>query len=115
MNGADSYRPLPQFGEHSFATEEIPIANGRPDSLDVQKAIDFGEIIKDKLRALQSPEAQMDLEVPGSFPYEAAGARSMAVSPVTQKDTCTVCGTRAEACPIAAISVGEAVTAEIEN
>ncbi len=30
------------IGEHSFATEDVPIANGRPDSLDGQKAIEFG-------------------------------------------------------------------------
>jgi flavodoxin len=34
------------IGEHSFATKDVPIANGRPDSLDVQKAMDFGAKIK---------------------------------------------------------------------
>ena len=35
------------IGEHSFASKDVPIANGRPDSLDVQKAIDFGVKIRD--------------------------------------------------------------------
>ena len=30
------------IGEHSFATKDLPIANGRPDSLDVQQAMEFG-------------------------------------------------------------------------
>jgi ferredoxin len=102
------------IGEHSFATEDIPIANGRPDSLDVKKAMDFGAKIKDKVTALQSPAAQMDLEVPGRFPYEANGAQSMAVSPVTKEETCTVCGTCAGVCPTAAISINETVATKIE-
>ncbi len=102
------------IGEHSFATKDVPIANGRPDSLDVQKATDFGAKIKDKVAALQSPDAQMDLEIPGKFPYEAAGARSMVVSPVTKEDTCTVCGTCASVCPTAAISINGSVTTKIE-
>ena len=102
------------IGEHSFATKDVPIANGRPDSLDIQKAMDFGIKIKDKVTALQSPDAQMDLQIPGRFPYEAAGPRSMAVSPVTKEDTCTVCGTCASVCPTAAISVNESVATEIE-
>jgi ferredoxin len=57
----------------------------------------------------------MDFEIPGSFPYEAAGARPMVVSPVTREDTCILCGMCAEVCPTAAISVGEAVTTEIKN
>ncbi len=103
------------IGEHSFAKAEVPIANGRPDSLDVQKAIDFGEKIKDKVTALQSTDVQMNLEVPGRFPYEAEGARSMAVSPVTNEDTCTICGTCASVCPKAAISINGSVTTEIEQ
>ena len=102
------------IGEHSFATKDVPIANGRPDSQDVQKAMDFGAKIKDKVIALQSPDAQMDFEIPGRFPYEADGARSMAVSPVTKEDTCTVCGTCASVCPNAAISINGSVATKIE-
>jgi ferredoxin/flavodoxin len=103
------------IGEHSFATKDIPIANGRPDSLDVQKAMNFGAKIKDNIKALQSPDAQMDLEIPGRFPYEAGGARSMAVSPVTKEDACTVCGTCAGECPTAAISINGSVATKIER
>ena len=102
------------IGEHSFATKDVPIANGRPDSLDVQKAMDFGVKIKDKVEELESPDIQMDLEIPGRFPYEADGARPMAVAPVTQEDTCTVCGTCASVCPTAAISINGSVATKIE-
>jgi ferredoxin len=101
------------IGEHSFATKDLSIANGRPDSLDVQKAMDFGAKIKDKVAVLQSPDAQMDLQIPGRFPYE-GGPRSMAVSPVTKEDTCTVCGTCASVCPTAAISIDGSVATKIE-
>jgi ferredoxin len=101
------------IGEHSFATKDAPIAYGRPDSQDLQIAVDFGEKIKAKVTALQSPDAKMNLKIPGRFPYMARGARSMAVSPVTKEDTCTVCGTCAGVCPTAAISVNGSVATEI--
>ncbi|WP_028579984.1 4Fe-4S binding protein [Desulfogranum japonicum] len=100
------------IGEHSFATKSITIANGRPDSLDVQKAIAFGAKIKTKVSDLQPSDLQIDLELPGSFPYEADGVRKLAVSPITKKDICTVCGTCASVCPTAAISVEEKVTTQ---
>lgn len=102
------------IGEHSFATTDVPIANGRPDRSDIRKAIDFGAKVKDKVTALQSPDAQMELEVPGHFPYEAAGAKPLAVAPVTHEDICTVCGTCADVCPVAAISIDGSVATEVE-
>lgn len=101
------------IGEHSFATEDVPIANGRPDRQDVEMAIEFGAKIKAKVASLQSTDAQTDLEIPGRFPYESGGARPMAVAPVTKEDTCTVCGTCASVCPTAAISVNGSVATEI--
>lgn len=102
------------IGEHSFATKDAPIAHGRPDSLDVQKAMDFGAKIKDKITALQSPVTQIELEIPGRFPYE-GGARSLVAAPVTKEDTCTVCGTCASVCPTAAISMNGSVATRIES
>ena len=101
------------IGEHSFATKDLPIANGRPDSLDVQQAMAFGVKIKGKIAALQSPDASIDLEIPGRFPYE-GGPRAMAVSPVTKEDTCTLCGTCVSVCPTAAISINGSVETQIE-
>jgi len=102
------------IGEHSYASKEVPIANGRPDNLDVQKATDFGLKIKEKITTLQSLDAIGDLAVPGSFPYEARGALSMAVSPITNEDTCIVCGTCADVCPTKAISINGGVATNIE-
>ena len=101
------------IGEHSFATDAMPIANGRPDSQDVQKAVAFGAKIKAKISALRSPAIRMDLEIPGRFPYE-GGARAMTVSPVTREALCTLCGTCAGVCPTAAISIDGRVSTQTE-
>ena len=103
------------IGEHSFASEDIPIANGRPDDKDLQRAMDFGAKIKSIIKELGVHGAQMDLEIPGKFPYEAGGARPMTVSPVTIPDICTVCGTCADGCPTAAISINGSVATKVER
>jgi len=103
------------IGEHSFASKVLPIANGRPDRLDLNKAVDFGKKIQQKITALKSADACADLEVPGSYPYKAQGARPMQVSPVTNEDACTVCGTCADVCPTAAISIDGRVTTIVEQ
>jgi ferredoxin/menaquinone-dependent protoporphyrinogen IX oxidase len=100
------------IGEHSFATEDVPIANGRPDKLDILKAVDFGSRVANKVKALESREAQLELHIPGRFPYE-GGAQSMRVSPVTREGICTVCGTCASVCPTAAIQTKRSVVTSI--
>ncbi len=102
-------------GEHSFSTKDIPIADGRPDGLDVQLAENFGEKIRDKVAVLENPDALVDLKISGRFPYMAGGARKMGISPVTTEDTCTLCGTCASVCPTAAISVDGGVATEVER
>ena len=103
------------IGEHSFATKDIPIAGGRPDNLDIEKAITFGEEIKEKFTVLESLDALSELEVPGSFPYVAGGAKPMEVAPTTNEEICTLCGMCAEVCPTAAITVKEAVATETKQ
>lgn len=101
------------IGEHSFATKDIPIANGRPDELDIQKAMDFGAKIIQKIAAMKSSDIMTDLKIPGRFPYESA-MRVMTVSPVTREDRCTLCGICAAVCPTAAISVNERVETRVD-
>lgn len=101
------------IGEHSFATREVPIANGRPDSLDIRKAEDFGAKIIEKVTALPSPDIPLDLEIPGRFPYE-GGALDLTVAPVTSEELCTVCGICAGVCPTTAISINGRVATQPE-
>jgi ferredoxin len=101
------------IGEHSFASQDVPIANGRPDSRDVRKAVAFGEKIREKVTALRSVAAQGDVEIPGRFPYE-GGIRPLAVAPVTEDSLCTACGACADVCPTAAISINGSVTTQVD-
>lgn len=102
------------IGEHSFATKDAPIASGRPDSMDVQKAMEFGARIKEKIATLQSVAGPVDLDIPGRFPYE-SGPRVMTIAPLTDEEKCTLCGTCATVCPTAAISIDDSVTTAIEG
>jgi len=101
------------IGEHSLATPDRPIANGRPDSLDVEKATAFGAKVKAKIAALPSPAAPVSLEIPGRFPYE-GGAKPLGASPLTDEGTCILCGTCAAVCPTAAVAVDEKVATQVE-
>ncbi len=58
------------IGEHSFASDTTPIANGRPDPEDLKKAKEFGMMIRGKLKGIDSIDAVSRLEVPGNSPYK---------------------------------------------
>jgi ferredoxin len=102
------------IGEHSFSSKETPIAEGRPDKMDLTIAREFGEKIREKIAALKTNDEQGDLKVSGRFPYAAHGVQAIAVAPVTREERCTLCGTCASVCPTAAISIGNLVTTEAQ-
>lgn len=97
------------IGEHSYATEAMPIAVGRPDADDVEKAAAFGQQIRQML-VQTSINALSPLHVPGNYPYkERKPSTETPPTPITIADLCTLCGDCAAVCPTDAITVGDTV------
>ena len=93
------------IGEHSFSNDTTPIAPGRPDEEDLEKAKEFGEQVKVKLEGMTK---LVEVKVPGNKPYlerRQSGPRS----PETTAESCTLCGACAKVCPTGAITVADKV------
>ena len=99
------------IGEHSYDSEATPIASGRPDALDLEKAREFGELIRGKMREMRTLDEISSLQVPGDFPYKEWDPPAD-ISPVSDETQCTLCESCASVCPTAAITVGDAVTTD---
>ena len=96
------------IGEHSFANDTTPIANGRPDTKDLIRAREFGLKIRGKMKDIESIDEVSQLAVPGNSPYKKR-RKWAEISPSTQSDPCTLCKTCASVCPVAAVTVEETV------
>jgi ferredoxin len=97
------------IGEHSYSTEAMPIAVGRPDAADMEKAVAFGQQIRRKL-VYTAIDALPPLNVPGNFPYkERKPSTETPPAPTTIADLCTLCGDCATVCPTGAITVSDTV------
>lgn len=99
------FRPIAAAGfiaEHSFSTNEKPIAKGRPDSDDLKKAREFGEQIKDKISSRGFAIGNSPLRVPGEIPYKPLKANSE-IKPFVHKELCTNCMQCISLCPAGAI------------
>ncbi len=98
--------------EHSYSSKTCPIAPGRPDDGDIQKAREFGAAVREKLQNLESLEHSTAFTLPGQYPYiepvnlnMIKKARSaVALTPETDTSKCTQCGQCIEVCPTGAIS-----------
>ena len=100
------------IGEHSFSSEEKPIAEGRPDIRDLRKARKFGENIKRKLERIDDKGTISTIDVPGNLPYKEISERPSDVLPSTKDEECTKCGSCADVCPTNAITIDTTVITE---
>ena len=89
------------IGEHSYATTEFPIAEGRPNSQDLQKSMEFGKALRQKMEAMENLEYETPVAVPGDFPYKDRMPPSDECAS-TMEEICTACGTCAEVCAFGA-------------
>ena len=91
------------IGEHSYSTQANPIAADRPDADDIQKAVEFGGMIRIALSGTGFACGTGALRIPGNFPYRELRVLQ-GISPVAQEPLCTRCGACVKVCPVAAIS-----------
>ena len=98
-------------GEHSYDSETTPIATGRPDALDMEKAKQFGESIQKKMNELHTLDKVTPLNVPGNSPYK-EGHSLPDMAPVTDESLCILCGECAASCPTAAVIVEDSVVTD---
>jgi ferredoxin len=101
------------IGEHSL----MPIAHGRPDEEDLKKAREFGKKIEEKLKDTESIGDISPLQIPGSFPYftmPQTPKDALQVYPETKETICTKCGTCADVCPTAAITINDTVITDLD-
>lgn len=92
------------IGEHSFSSDETPIAIGRPDIRDLSQAEEFGLIIRRKLDAILSIDGIGNLNMPGEFPYRGE-TKLWDVDFIAVSSDCIQCQLCAEICPVGAIDV----------
>lgn len=90
--------------EHTFSFEDAPIAQGRPDTHDLEQATQFARAVQDKMNAVDAT----DVTLPHSgFPLLLAKLPETTVRPVVKKPViigdCTHCGVCARVCPVRAI------------
>jgi ferredoxin len=102
------------IGEHSFSSENSPIAEGRPDSNDIRIAQQFGQEIGERLKNARHIQEIDAPDFPGNRPYREPMQHPPA-SPVTEKDFCAQCETCISICPASAISLNDVIDTDKEK
>lgn len=91
------------IGEHSFSSEGFPIAQGRPDTHDLNKATEVGCNIRGMIA---NNKISQLINVPGNHPYKALGVIPE-TSPITIDTICDKCGICVSVCPTASIQLNK--------
>ena len=92
------------IGEHSYSRPEMPIAEGRPDAEDLEKARNFGATIVAKFAGIKKGKELRPLQVKGYYPYRVKGT-SAPIAPVVDAEKCLLCGVCVDLCPVDAITI----------
>ena len=103
-------------GEHSYSTDENPVAVGRPNEGDIAEAQRFGELIKAKMAGTMDAVDVATMTCPDSGEenvkafvefvkgYQAEQAKNpIKLLPITDEDRCVMCGVCVDVCPMEAI------------
>ena len=103
-------------GEHSYSTDENPVAVGRPNDGDIAEAQRFGELIKAKMAGAMDAVDVATLKCPDSGEenvkafvefvkgYQAEQAKNpVKLLPTTDEEKCVMCGVCVDVCPMEAI------------
>jgi len=88
------------IGEHSLSSKEQPIASGRPDALDIEKAFSLGRKINKKIN--EQNFDNNEIVVPGRYPYRERKPKST-ITLVTNEKKCIACNKCIQVCPVSAI------------
>ena len=96
------------IGEHSFSTDELPIAHDRPDIADIKKARSFGFGVRREFMSDDANFADFNLYVPGDFPYR-EWKKLPLDPPETDAELCIQCGKCKAVCPVDAICLCEPI------
>lgn len=96
------------IGEHSFSTDDTPIAQNRPNNADLNKAEEFGKSIMKKIQDIKSLD-HVSLKIPkGKLPLIAKiapknSARIFTKTPYLDMSKCSRCNICVTLCPMGAI------------
>ena len=102
------------IGEHSFSSSQMPIAPGRPDSVDLASAASFGRKVFKEIGQLQDFSSLSKLQVPGNIPYkESTGP--LPITPKVNQTACTHCGLCIPTCPGGAITIDNDLIMDAER
>lgn len=96
------------IGEHSFSTDKVPLAEGRPDGEDLKKAEAFGRSILEKLKPMDLLQSVSVVIPQGKLPLLAKilpenSARLFTKTPVVDSNKCNKCGLCVKLCPMRAV------------
>lgn len=95
------------IGEHSFSTDNIPIAKNRPNKDDLNEAEEFGKAIVKKMQNINN--LNISLKIPqGKLPLIAKivpknSARLVTKTPFADMSKCNHCNICVKLCPMSAI------------